>query len=46
MENLNSPITVKGIEFTIKKIPKMKSWGSTGFTGEFYQNFKELTLIL
>ena len=47
IENLNRPITSMEIETVIKNLPKNKSPGSDGFTGEFDQKFiKELTLIL
>ena len=41
IENLNRPITSKEIESVIKKVSTNKSPGLNGFTGEFYQIFKE-----
>ena len=44
---MNSPLTIKETEFLILKLPKIKSPGLDGFTGEFYQMFnEELTPIL
>ena len=38
IENMNRPITSTVIETVIKNLPKNKSLGPDGFTGEFYQN--------
>ena len=47
IENINRPITGTGIETVIKNLPTNKSSGPVGFTGEFYQTFREeLTHIL
>ena len=40
-ENLNRPITKKKIDSVMKNVPANKSLGSDGFTGRFYQTFKE-----
>ena len=47
IKNLNRPITSMEIEAVIKNFPTNKNSGPDGFTGEFYQKFREeLTLIL
>ena len=47
IEKMNGPIMRTEIETVIKKLPTSKSAGPNGFTGEFYQTFREkLTPIL
>ena len=46
IENFNRPITSAEIKTIIRNLPTNKSPGPDGFTGEFYQKFKELTSIL
>ncbi|MCP4015683.1 MAG: endonuclease, partial [Delftia sp.] len=46
-ENMNRPITSNEIETVIKNLPTNKSPGPDGFTGKFYQPFREeLTVTL
>ena len=41
IEIMNNPITSTETEAMIKNLPKNKSPGSDGFTGELYQTFRE-----
>ena len=41
IENLNRPITSTEIKMVNKNLPTNKSPGPHGFTGKFYQKFRE-----
>ena len=41
IENMNRQITSTEIESAVLKLPTNKSPGPDGFTGEFYQTFRE-----
>ena len=41
IENMNGPITRTKVENVIKNLPQNKSPGPNGYTGEFYQTFRE-----
>ena len=45
IENLKRPITREEIETVIKNLPRHKSPNPDGFPGEFYQTFKEETVL-
>ena len=46
IEIMSNPITSTEIEAVIKHLPKNKSPGPDGLTGEFYQTFREEPVLL
>ena len=46
IEIINNPITSTKIEAVIKNLPKNKSPGQDGFTGEFYQTFRDKLMLI
>ena len=46
IDNMNRQITSNAIETVIQNLPTNKSPGPKGFTGKFYQTFKEELLLL
>ena len=43
---MNNPFTSTKIEAVIKNLPKNKSLGPDGFTGEFYQTCREELMLI
>lgn len=41
IEILNNPVSEKEIDLIVKDLPKEKAPGPNGFTGDFYQTFKD-----
>ena len=46
IDNMNRQITSNEIETVIQNLPTNRSPGPNGFTGKFYQTFKEELLLL
>ena len=45
IEIMNSPVTSTEIETVIEKSPEKQNPGPDGFTGKFYQTFKEELIL-
>ena len=45
IEIINNPVTSTDIAAVIKTLPENKSPGPDGFTGEFYQTFREEPIL-
>ena len=43
---MNNPITSTEIEAVVKNLAKNKSQGPDGFTGEFYETFREKLMLI
>ena len=46
IEIMNNPVKSTEIEAVIKNLPKNKSPGQDGFTGEFYETFREKLMLI
>ena len=46
IEIMNNPITNTEIEAVVKNLPKNKSQGPDSFTGEMYQTFREVLMLI
>ena len=46
LEIMNNPITSTEIEAVVKNLPKNKSQGPDSFTGEMYQTFREVLMLI
>lgn len=41
IDNLQSPLSIKAMEFIVKNFPTKETLGSNDFASELYQTFKE-----
>ena len=46
IEIMNNPFTSAEIEAVVKNLPENRSPGPDGFTGEFYQTFREELMLI